>query len=400
MADLLTFQYRVDGVLTSSGVTSVTLGITRDSDDAVMLAPGTSTVNPSVGIYTYDPTALALSPSLIYTVTWTYVDGDGTHAVTDTLEASDSTRSLLAYRRKVQGELGRFRVLTTTAASASADATRELICGALVDSDGRSTQFGGRYAYLASGALLGEERRVGSTGYTASSGTLLVSRAYSGTPASGVTVELASALPATDFDDVEGVNSAINWALRRTWFRDRLSFTPVADQKFYSLLPYLHWLRDDFRLGHIYDDATDALGNPTIHRGGSWLRDDGELPMLEIAVPFPATATIFFQDVLRPGHTWIKQGGAWSESTTGLVSDSDEALVDPNLIVEMALVHCYGQLSKLAEPGERGQFEDRQKQQALKAAKLKSAMLQSFPDGAVGKSGRRNSPFPALTGLW
>lgn len=378
MADLLTFEYRVDGILTSTGVTSVTIGIVRVSDSAVVLAPGAATVNPSAGIYTYDPTALALSSSLAYTATWTYIDGDGSHAAVDTIEAEDTSRSLSAYRRALQYRLGRFQVATTTAASVSGTATRELICGTLADADGATTQYAGYYAAVASGVLAGQERILARTGFTAATGTLLTTRAYGDTPASGVEVELSNRLPATPLDGAEGVNAAINWALRRCYFRDRISFEPVEGQRFYSLLPHRHWLDSDLRIGQVFTAAVDAFSNPEPKQRGASIRLDAELPMLEIDVPFTATDTTFFVEVLRLGHTWIKSGGSWSESTVGLVADTDQALVDPDLLVEIALVHCYRQLMQFCEPGERNQWRAEYTEQAAHAVRARSSMLADF----------------------
>lgn len=383
MANPLTFEYRIGGVLTPVAPGPVTIGITRNSDSATILASGTATTNASAGVYTYDPTSLALSSSLAYTATWTYIDGSGSHSVADTIEAADGTRTLQAYRRNVQYRLGRFLVVPTT----NIGTASELVIDQLVDSDGATTTYNGVYAYLASGALQGQERAVAGRGFTAATGTFGLNRSFGSVVASGVQVEIAHQLPATSMDGIEGVNASVNWALRRCWFRDRISFTPVAGQKFYSLQPWAHWLTRDLRIGQIYSQALDTLSNPTPWRGGCQLRHDGEIPMLEIGVPFSSTDTIFYLEVLRPGHTWIQSGGAWSESTAGLVSDSDQALVNPDLVTEMALVHALRQLSVSGELDDYGPWHAREQEQALKAARLRNAMLEGFTLGATRQQG-------------
>lgn len=390
----LTFEYRVLGTLTAVSPGPVTIGITRDVDGATILAPGTATSNPSTGVYTYDATALALSTSLAYSVTWTYTDASGVHTVVDTIEAADATKTLRAYRVNVQYELGRFLETVTTAESSSA---LELVCGNLASSMAGSTTYGGYYAYLSDGVLAGQERQIPESSFANATGTLTVDRAFGGTPASGVSVELAARLPATATDGVRGVNYAINWALQRTWYPDRIAFTPVAQQKFYSLQTWAHWFDRDIRVGRLWSAAADAYSNPQAHPGGAWLRYDGELPMLEVEVPFDSTDTIFYLSVLRPGHTWIKSGGAWSETHVGLDADDDEARVDPNLVTQMALVQCYRQLANASTGDDRKGWLAEWTDQATKAARLRNAMLDQFADGAAGKSGnRRATPYPSL----
>ncbi len=394
MATPLTFEYRVEGVLTAVSPGPVTLGITRDLDDATVLAAGTATSNPSVGSYTYDATVHALSTSLDYSVTWTYTDETGTHTAVDTIEAADATRTLAAYRANIQYELGRFLETTTTAESAS---VLELVCGNLASSMAGPTTYGGYYLHISSGDLAGQERQVPGTGFANATGTFQVDRAFATVPASGVSVELSARLPATSIDGVRGVNYAINWALQRTWYPDRIALVPVTGQKFYSLQTWAHWFDRDIRVGRLWEAAKDALSNPMAHAGGAWLRYDGELPMLEIEIPFQAIDTVFYLSVLRVGHTWIKSGGSWSETHIGLDQDDDEARVDPNLVTQMALVQCYRQLANASTGGDRQGWLSECTTQAVKASILRNAMLDQFADGAAGKSGsRRATPYPSL----
>lgn len=383
MATPLTFQYRVNGVLppdAETTVTSVTIGITRDSDSAQILPAGSATSHPSAGTYTYDPTLLQLSSSLSYTVTWIYVDADGTHVATDKVEASDQTRTLKAYRQNVQYELGRFLTGTTTSSSLG---TTDLICSALADSAGSVSQFDGWYLLVTSGVRSGDERAMPRAGVVPASGTLTVGRAFSTPLVTGVDFELASRLPATATGGVRGVNFAVNWALQRTWFRDRISLTPVANQRFYSLGPWSGWLNRGLRIGQLYTAPPDALSNPQRHWGAVQLRYDGELPMLELDTPFGATDTIFYLEVIRPGHTWTQSGGAWSETTQGLLQDSDQALVSPNLVTQLALVQCYRQLANTSVGADRTNWLGQAAAQAAGCAKLRTAMLEEFPRGAA-----------------
>jgi len=354
---------------------TATYGIKQNSNDAVILAAGTAVTNAATGVYTYSYTALSLSPTLTYTLVWKVVTASSTTYVTEIIRPADASRSLLGYRRKLASRLGLYGVYTTSSASVASTATRELICSTLADLDSRvsAERYDGFSAYITDGALLGQQRRVVRSGYTASSGTLLLHRAFATTPATAVEFELHGTLPAIALDNVDGLREAINKALAACWSLDRLTFTGIADRNFYSLTAY-PWLRRRDQLGAIYGPASTTTTSPPLWPGGGWLRLDGDTPRLEIRQTFAADET-FYVDVLRPANSYIKAGGAWGESTVGLVDDADEALTDQNLVVEIALGYCYETLAVSGDQQDREKWRQMEAAQKTKAARLRDRVL-------------------------
>lgn len=393
MTSIATTYYYVNGVLNDDTVTSVTLsdagatyGIRRvnvDGTYTTMLAAAAATAHPSEGTYTYDYTALALDSSYNYQVSFKIVDSlYGTTYQVELIQAADQSRTLAGYRQSLARRLGRWGAYTTSSAGSS---TSELVCASLADSDKESSAYNAAYAYLTSGALSGIQRRVKSGGYANGTGALTMSRAFGSTPAISVSFELLFRLPATDQDDARGLHSCINEALQSCWLIDRLSFTGAVNDHNYSLTSY-PWLRRPEQIGQLYGPVTDAtLDNPPPWGGGVRLRLDGEAPLLEIAGSFAATDT-FYLDVLRPANTRIKSTGAWGESTAGLVSDSDEALIDDQLLTEVALAYAYTALADLGGPSEQDGWKMKAREQALTAVRMKERMLPKLPANTAGRS--------------
>ena len=76
-------------------------------------------------------------------------------------------------------------------------------------------------------------------------GALEVNRSFTKALVKGDEFELHSKLPVLDYDNVQGLNTIINMALRRMWFIDRFPITPTTNvvgvKQFYGLTDY-DWL--------------------------------------------------------------------------------------------------------------------------------------------------------------
>lgn len=349
---------------------TITVGIVRDADSVVILAPtSTGILNPSTGIYSYDYSSLALDPTQGYTLTWTFTTVGLLDTVTELIPGYSSRRSLRAYRRAMVGmnQLGPWVLQTTSAAS---DAANQLVIAELTDVDLGTSSRNGLYAFIVNGALAGQQRRVATNGFTASSGTLTVARAYSGLPASGVDVELLSRLPAIrDELGRVGLRECINWALEQCPQVIRLDFTGISGAFSYGLEDY-PWLTDAVQVGPVYDPVASAGLNPDPHAGAARLRLNGELPLLELDSPF-TTGQTFAVDLMIPGDRWIRSGGAWGQSDAGLVADDDEALVDRRLVEQVALAYAYRAMAGLTEPREADYWDRKAVVQERRAAQIR-----------------------------
>lgn len=407
MATTVSITRFANGEPDQTGVVSVTMadvtntyGLRRDIDGAVILAPGAPTTNPSEGVYAYDYGALALDPTQSYTASFRVVDGFGTTYLSRAIAATESRRTLRAYRRALAGQnqLGPYALLVTTADAATAD---QLVIGALSDADRNEKAYQGTHALIASGALGGQQRRVKIGGFSAASGTLTMSRSYSGLCPAGSVVELHGRLPAIRSDDGRtGINDCINWALEVCPQVIRLEMAGATGQFQYGLDDF-PWLTDQVQVGAVYDPVTNSGENPLAHAGGGRLRLDAETPLLELDTPY-STGQTFTVELAIPGDRWIKTGGAWGRSDRGLVSDDDEALVDRRLVEQVALAYAYRALAGQTEPKESDYWLRRAEAQERRAGWIRYwSQGQLKPsDHGVGVVGGRNWPTTTYSRGW
>lgn len=395
MTQINLFYRYEDGVLANADSVSLSdstaiYAIQRVSDGTLMLAPTSSGItNPSTGKYSYDSSALALDPSYSYYIYWKAVKaGFPDLYVTETIQASDTSRTFRGYRRAMgrSGKFGRWGLYTTTSVATGTDAARTLISTGLIDVEGDPTKYDAVYPYLCSGALLGTQRRVVKQGFTGSIGSLLLNRAMSATAAIGVDFELWHRFPVLPEDDQVCIRDLINQALGNLYTPRSITLTGVADQQVYSLSAY-PWLQRQEQIGPIYAVQTDATKIAARHGGGAELHVNGATPVLWIPAAF-STGQSIVVDVAQPNNTYIRSGGTWGDSTVGLQDDDDAALADPDLLREMVLAFFWEALAEL-EPSARNKWAEKAAKQHDKAAKLRGAITPK-----MDVSSRRNSNQP------
>src|SRR5205085_3575083 len=86
--------------------------------------------------------------------------------------------------------------------------------------------------------------------------------------------------------------------------------------------------------------------------------------------------------VWRPADTWIKAGGIWGSSQTGLVADTDEQLFNPEVLAFCALQHAYHALSTQGEASERDYYSKLEQLQRARVGRWKLMGLPR-PDHAL-----------------
>jgi hypothetical protein len=333
--------------------------------------------NPSAGVYEYDYESHALDPSESYRIWFRFVaSGFSDRYESETIQAADQSRTLRGLRRALfrSGKLGRYQLVTTSATPTGGDAARTLVSDELVDFDKSANAYDGVYAFLADGALVGQQRRASKGQFTNSTGTLLLARPFSGTVESGTVVELCFRLPAIAADGVSGIRECLNQALRVLPIPDRLTFTASdANQLHYDTDDY-PWLLRGERLGAVYQVPSAATDNPSPWPGAISWRADASAPQLELRYPFNVGDT-FQVLVARPAATWIRSGGTFGESTVGLVDDDDAVYLEPTIVIEAALAYAYGTLAELTSGDERNNWAEKAARQHHKAARLKADLL-------------------------
>lgn len=285
-----------------------------------------------------------------------------------TSAAGDGARRSLRFaRRQLLRALHSLSVVTTTTNGATDGTT-------FVASRLRTSTNTDRYKHWwwwpVSGGAVGELARVqAEDALSLTTGTLMVAPPFSTQIVSGVELEGSSLLPPIDDDGWTGVRSCLNNALREMWAPDRLSITGVTGQPSYSLSTYEEWLDPDAVL-ELRRQALDSTLN-SFPAGTFDIVRDADGLTLEVAPTLPGAdaSTI---EVFRPLDTFIKVGGVWASSTTGYVNDSDEALVNPDLLVTVALAHAY---AALASGPDGGRYDELARRWRLKANVAKSMHL-------------------------
>jgi hypothetical protein len=281
--------------------------------------------------------------------------------------ADGARRSLRNTRRLLLKALQSLTVVTTTSAGNAAGTS---VVATRLATAMSASRYKGAWVMPVEGAYLGELSRVKiEDALNLTTGELTVSPAFSGQVESGVQVEISRLLPPIDDDGWTGARTCLNDALREMWTPQRLAITGVNGQPSYSLSTYEEWLDPDGVL-ELRRQALDTTLNAMPAGYFDAVRDADTLSMQISPTLAPGDAST--AEVYRPLDTWIKVGGVWGASTTGYVNDSDEALVNIDLLVVVALAHAY---ESLASGPDGGRYDDLAKRQRLKANVTKQMHL-------------------------
>lgn len=323
-------------------------GIKRDRDNAVIVAAGTATANPSLGVYTYDYGALSLDVNESYTLSFKY---NTSSFQSVTIAASQQGVTLRQARRLLSQALGRYQLITTgvqtvpggvyVGTPTGVDATRRVVSSDLADankggfaSDTGNTWWEGAFIFDPTTALV---RRVTDGGYTGEAaastvldaggtvrvGHLTLSREVGTTAlAPGRAIELHDTLPPVDGDGVAGLHTHLNRALEAIRTVKRIPIVAVAGQTRYDLSAY-SWLEYEEQVALALEPEVSVGARPSV-LGPVEIRRDGHIVYAELP---EAQSGTFYLEVYRPAKTWIRSGGTWGDSTVGLVNESDEVAV-------------------------------------------------------------------------
>lgn len=268
-------------------------------------------------------------------------------------------RSLQTLRRHLAQKLNSLTLVTTTSAGNTAGTS--IVATRLANSTDEN-RHKHSWVLLVDGARAGELRRVRSEdALSLNTGELTVGPAFSGQVAAGVTVEIHRLLPPDDDDGWSGLRTCINDALREMWAPQRLAITGVEGQPSYSLSTYEEWLDPEAVL-ELRRQALDSTLNAMPAGTFDPVRN-ADLLTLQVAPTLPGSDASTLE-VYRPLDTYIKVGGVWTASTTGLVNDGDEALVNPDLLVTVALAHVYQALASGPEGARYDALASRQRRVA------------------------------------
>ena len=250
--------------------------------------------------------------------------------------------TLQTYRRTLAERAGFFALSTTTAAST---ATNHLMLGLLADTDLEARHYNTVWSMVTStngGGAFGEVRRLSKNTFAPGTGSVQVSRALSTILSSGVEVEVHGVLPPIRQAGLMGWREVINTALRECWSVDTLNIAPATSTTLAHNLSTLPWIITEPDIIDVWVRSSGASVDSLV---GQWrFNYDMNAPTLELRQTH-STGTAIKPKVYRPLDTWIAVNSTWANSTSGLVNDTDEALLPLEGMVRVGLAVAYEHLA-------------------------------------------------------
>lgn len=252
--------------------------------------------------------------------------------------------TLTTYRQKLAEALGgAYGSFTATGGS-----TTTLVCTAAFGGSVLPTS-AQAYAWIyVPSATTPKQRRVTATGVNAGTGTITVDAAFGSAVSNGTVFEVHSLFPAQRESGADnsiaarpGLRELINQALRMILVPDVLAISLVTLQRDYALAAY-PWLDRPERIVALREPNLDASTTRPSWRHYE-LREDVDGQTLHVPQPWRFSSGSYSASlqVLRPADTKIRVASVWSDSTVGLVNESDEAGPDVNAVVTVASALAY-----------------------------------------------------------
>lgn len=231
--------------------------------------------------------------------------------------------------------LGYYATGTVTTAATSLEAEQWVICDQFQSDQLAPDQADGLFLFVRDGSVAPRtQRRIVDASFDSGYGAFRVDHPFSAPLALGTSFEVA-VLPREKQHGAEGLRHILNLALERLPVTDKVSMVAVAGQSQYPFvsLPYpVKFVTD------VLYPRTDPTNEPrrVVPRNYWTLDQDADTPVLSFGVlPFTAGDT-FEVELYRPASSWIRSGGIWGDSTTGLVLETDACLYDPLTVVNVA----------------------------------------------------------------
>lgn len=377
---------------------TATFGIKRDQDAAVIVPAGTATVNTD-DQYSYTTGLLdtAYAYTAVFKVLYTPTGGSQlTEYITVAIPASYSIRSLAYLRRALARRLGGFEMHTQTITS---PANNKVQSSEIIGSSGKASEYDNTWVYMAVGNYAGSQKLVEGSGYDSEAGTVEVVSPWGADPPAAYSVwEVHTVLPAKEANRTLGLREVINQALQVMWTIKRETFTGDGTEMF-LVGEARDWLTHESQIVDIYSPASDTeTYRPYSVGNGYKFFYNAERPRLEGAA-LDADEEGWEMAAIRPAYTWIKHGGAWGESVSGLQDDTDETLLPPQAVLPVAMYFAYLALANQPHdsPKERNHWEAKAREWAPIAARIMEDWLPQ-PDRNP-QAGHSSTPRWGMKGL-
>lgn len=263
--------------------------------------------------------------------------------------------SLATIRGRLAETLGHHGVGTVTTLAAGLEADKRLISTAYQSDQLPPESLDGLFVHIRDGAEARSSRRIVNGSFDGPLGALVVDRPYAA-PLAEATVFEVSVLPGEKYQGIEGLRPIINLALEELPVIDLVSITitstgGVADTQ-YSLASYAWPIK---AVGRVFYPRTSTTSERRreIPRGQWELVLNAHEPILSFTSLPASVGQAVEVELHRPADTWIKTGGTWGSSTTGLVLDADQCLYDAATVVRQARPIALQRLALVHERGSK-----------------------------------------------
>jgi hypothetical protein len=303
-----------------------------------------------------------------------------------------TTRTVL--RHRLLETLGLFLTGTVTTVAASLEAASTIISTAIRSDQRERSHLDGLYAYIYGpdgAAEQGTQRLVVSASYDGPIGAATTDYPYdSGALASATQFELA-VMPAEKYLGCEGANHCLNLALETLPVVDFVPLTltatgGVSDTQ-YGFDSYPYPVRGIESV--VYPRTLTASESRRVVAPGSYgFYRDGEQAVLSFSSLPGNVGDVVEVGLLRPATTWIKSGGVWASSTTGLAAESDCCAYDALTVVNAARPIALEAMALMTERGSKERADLLAEAERAGVTAAVSRWYQSFGRGARVQSAR------------
>ena len=281
-------------------------------------------------------------------------------------------RSLKSCRRMLARRLGSLVVATTTADGNDSGTSFVSSTVATVTDPNR---YRGWWVMPTDGVSNGDIRTLGDNALNALTGQIVVILPFTSKIYSGTQVEMHKLLPPEERGGHLGLREALNLALGECWVLDRLSLAGLANTVTYDLSTFGDWM-DASAVREVYSSA--VAGEYALPFGPYLAHNDANLVNLDVT-GLGAGGTVNVE-LTRPGDTYMKVNGVWTDNQRGFVNDTDESLFQPGPLVEVALAHCYQSLAEISIGPEQARFQGLAVDQRTRVNIMKYRSLPHPPD--------------------
>ncbi len=286
--------------------------------------------------------------------------------------ALSPARRSLANMRRLLAEYPSVQSLTLVSVTSTTGITdgSKIICGELAGGLD-SNRYLNAWVLPAEGPQAGVLRRVANQGLNTSTGQLTPTVPWPGALALNTEIELHAKLPPVRHDGKVGLRECINAALRECWVPDRLALVGVNGQPAYDPFTANDWA-DAEAVFEVYGPVLDPTTNPVPWPGWD-VQHDADLTKLGVAPTFAGGAAAQV-GLTRTADSLVKRGVVWTTVTDGLQADTDETLLQPELVVAVALIYVYQALAS-GDDADRAYWSELAQRQRRTVNGMKRARL-------------------------